>query len=93
MHQELGTPVQLDQLRSGLKLASGVWNAHVSSADPMLRQTLLTLAERVDIQAFEEAPLGYIVRTRLAEMLPAGQPSAEAIAGELGFRCAPFSGG
>ncbi len=86
----LGLPVQLDQPRSGLKLAPDVWNAPLATADPMLRRTLLTLAERVDIQAFEEAPLGYVVRTRLAEMLPAGQSSAEAIAEELGLSLRTF---
>ncbi len=88
--ESLGLPVQLNQPRSGVKLAPSAWNASISSADPMLRQTLLTLAKRVDIQAFEEAPLGYIVRTRLAEMLPAGQTSAEAIAEELGLSLRTF---
>ncbi len=86
----LQLPVTLGQPHSGLRLSPGTWSQPVSSADPMLRQTLLGLAERVDIQAFEEAPLGYIVRTRLAEMLPAGQTSAEAIAEELGLSLRTF---
>ena len=46
--EQLGMAVRLDQPRSGIKLAPGVWSAPLSTADPTLRQTLLTLAARVD---------------------------------------------
>jgi AraC-like DNA-binding protein len=88
--EHLGAPVRLGQPRSGILLAEGMWQHQMQSADPALRETLLALAQRVDIQTFGEAPLSYVVRTRLPAALEAGHYSAEDIAEQIGLSLRTF---
>lgn len=76
-------PVLLGQPCSGLRLAPGVWQMHLSGTDFSLHTTLRNLAGRVEVQAFAEDPLGYAIRTRLPEAIRTGHYSAEAIAQSL----------
>ena len=78
-------PVHLNQPDSGFRLADGAWRAPNTGADPLLKQTLRTVAEQVEIKQFEEAPLIYAIRTRLPEALARGAFSAEDVAAELGL--------
>lgn len=78
-------PVRLGQRTTGFRLATGVWELPNQGANPMLQQTLRTVAEQVEIKQFEEAPLIYAIRTRLPEALREGQFSADDIAQELGL--------
>lgn len=80
-----GVPVQLGQTASGIQLSPGVWGSPNEGADPALRETLLAVAERIEVKQFEEAPLVYVIRTRLPEALETQRFSAADIAAELGL--------
>lgn len=80
-----GVPVQLGQPRTGFRLAAGVWSVRNQAADPLLKQTLRTVAQQVELKQIEDAPLVYAIRTRLPEALEEGNFSAEDIAAELGL--------
>ena len=80
-----GVPVQLGSKHVGMKLAQDVWDLPNKTANPLLKQTLRTVAEQVEIKQFEEAPLVYAVRTRLPQALEDGTFSAEDVAAELGL--------
>jgi AraC-like DNA-binding protein len=83
--QSLGVPVRLGQDRSGFKLVPGIWTTKIKGANPVLHQTLRTIAESVEIKQFQESPLSFIIRTRLPDALDKQQYSAAAVAKQLGF--------
>lgn len=80
-----GVPVTLGAQHAGFKLSTGVWDLPNKTANPLLKQTLRTVAEQVEIKQFEDAPLVYAVRTRLPQALEDGAFSAEDMAAELGL--------
>lgn len=80
-----GAPVRLEQAKSALRLADGVWGLANTNANPGLERALLGVAEQVEIKQFEEAPLVYALRTRLPGALERGAYSAEDVAAELGL--------
>lgn len=80
-----GVPVQLGQAASGIQLLPGVWGSPNEGADPALRETLQAVAERLEVKQFDEAPLVYVIRTRLPEALETQRFSAADIAAELGL--------
>lgn len=80
-----GVPVLMGQKHSGFRLKDGVWELPNRHADPLLRQTLVSLAEQAEVKQFDDAPLVYAVRTRLPEGIESGQFSAEDIAAEMGL--------
>ena len=84
------TPVECGAPRAGVRLAPGIWNARIQTADPSLHATLKTLAERVEVKEFETAPFAFAVRSQLSEALGAGQFSAEHIAEQLGLPLRTF---
>ena len=55
-----------------------------------MHATLKTLAQRVEVKAFETAPLAFAVRSQLADAVSAGQFSAEHIAEQLGLPLRTF---
>ena len=81
----LGTDVRLGRPRSGMRLASGVWEMPLPAADAALHATLEALADRADVRAYEAAPMHYAIQTRLPDALRKGQASATHLAGELGL--------
>ena len=83
-------PVEWGAPRAGMCLAPGIWNARIQTADPSLYATLKTLAARVEVQAFEAAPLVFAVRSQFPEALRMGQFSAEHIAERLGLPLRTF---
>ena len=80
-----GVPVLLGQRRSGMRLADGVWAMVNTNADPGLERALLSVAEQVEIEQFEEAPLVYAIRSKLPGALEEGAYLAEDIASALGL--------
>ncbi|MEM8859027.1 MAG: AraC family transcriptional regulator ligand-binding domain-containing protein [Chloroflexota bacterium] len=78
-------PVKLESKHAGFKLGANVWDLPNQTANPLLKQTLRTVAEQVEIKQFEEAPLVYAIRTRLPQALEDGAFSAEDVAAELGL--------
>lgn len=80
-----GVPVRLGEPESGIQLSPGVWGSPNEDADPALRETLLAVAERVEVKQFDVAPLVYVIRTRLPEALETQRFSAADIAAELGL--------
>ena len=78
-------PVQMGSEHAGMKLADHVWDMPNRKANPLLKETLLTVAEQVQIKQLQEAPLVYAIRTRLPDALERGEFSAEDIAAELGL--------
>ncbi len=83
--QALGASVQLGQEKSGFKLSSGVWDARIEGANPALYQTLRAVAERIEIETFNESSLGYAIRTRLPDALREGRYSVNDMADQLGL--------
>lgn len=80
-----GVPVRLGQARSGIRLAPGIWEQPNAQADPLLQQTLRTVAEQVEMKQMMDAPLVYAIRTHLPDALQRGAFSADDIAAELGL--------
>lgn len=80
-----GVPVELGQLRTGARLAEGVWGLPNAHANPPLRETLQRLADHIEFKQFEEAPIIYALRERLPHALNRGTYTAKAIAAELGL--------
>ena len=78
-----GVPVRMGQKQTGAKLKAGIWNQPNKTANPLLQQTLRTVAEQAQIKQFEEAPLIYAIRTRLPEAIEQGEFSADDFAAEL----------
>lgn len=78
-------PVRLGQARSGIRLAPGIWEQPNVQADPLLQQTLRTVAEQVEMKQMMDAPLVYAIRTHLPDALQRGAFSADDIAVELGL--------
>lgn len=78
-------PVQLNQPRSGFRLLDGMWEKKIPTANSQLHETLLAVAEAVEIKQFESAPLTYAIRTRLPEALQENRFSVEEMAQELGL--------
>jgi AraC-like DNA-binding protein len=84
------TPVERGAPHAGMCLMPGIWNARIQTADPSLHATLKTLAQRVEVKAFETAPLAFAVRSQLADAVSAGQFSAGQIAEQLGLPLRTF---
>lgn len=80
-----GVPVILGQPHAAMRLAANVWSTPNHDTDPALRATLTQLAERVEIEEFNHAPLAYAIHIRLPEALQAQRFSADDIAAELGL--------
>ena len=80
-----GVPVRLGQARSGIRLVAGVWERPNVQADPLLQQTLRTVAQQEEMKQIVEAPLVYAIRTHLPDALQSGAFSAADIAAELGL--------
>lgn len=78
-----GVPVRLEQQKTGFRLAKGVWTAKNEQANPELQDMLKSLAERVDIQRFTDAPLTYAVKTLLPAALQTQAFAAEDVAQTL----------
>lgn len=81
----LGADVRLDSPRSGMRLAPGTWEMPLPAADAALHATLEALADRVDVRAYEAAPMHYAIQARLPDALRTGQASAAHLADELGL--------
>lgn len=79
------TPVLLGAKKTGFKLGEGVWQLNNKNAAPDLKETLQTLAERIDIKQFTEAPLSYAVKARLPKALQEQAFAAKDIAQKLGL--------
>ena len=77
--------MRLNQPRSGLRLGAGVWEEKIPAANPQLQETLLAVAETVEIKQFEAAPLTYAIRTRLPDALQKNRFSVEEMAQGLGL--------
>lgn len=80
-----GVPVELGRPHAGMRLSDGVWQSTHPHADPLLQETLLALADRIEIKQFDHVPLTYAIRTRLPEALQTQRFTAEEIAAELGL--------
>lgn len=78
-------PVSLGAKKTGLKFPLGVWQLKNQEANPELRKTLQELANRVEIQAFTDAPLSFAIKSRLPEALQAQAFAASDIAEVLGL--------
>ncbi|MEM9776744.1 MAG: AraC family transcriptional regulator ligand-binding domain-containing protein [Chloroflexota bacterium] len=79
-----GVPVRLG-LRTGFRLAAGIWEQPNAQSNPPLHQTLRTVAEQTAIKQFEEAPLVYAIRTHLPAAIQNGAFSVDDVAAELGL--------
>lgn len=86
-----GAPVRLGQPQSGMRLQPGVWSLPISTTNLALHTTLRTLAERIEVKAFQDDPLRYMVQARLPEAIQAGTYSAEQMAEQVGCRYEPSS--
>ncbi|MEQ8675499.1 MAG: helix-turn-helix domain-containing protein [Aggregatilineales bacterium] len=80
-----GVPVKLNHRQSGIKFLPGIWQSSIPVANPVLKQSLEAIAGQVEIQAFEHAPLHYVVRSRLPEAIRDQRFSVDDIASELGL--------
>lgn len=83
--KHVGLHVVLNQPRSGVQFAAGSWLAPLQTTNPTLHATLRSLAERVEVRAFTDDPLGYVIRQRLPEAVRTGQFSPEEMAAQLGI--------
>lgn len=83
-------PVYLAQEKTGFKLMPGVWEQQNPFASPELKETLKGLAERVDIEHFNDAPLSYVIKARLPKALQAQAFEADDIAKVLNLN-EPYS--
>lgn len=83
-------PVRTGAEHSQVRLADGLWDTKLGRADPALHATLQSLAQSVQVKAYQTAPFAYLVRTRLAQALPEGKFSAQQIAHQMGMPLRTF---
>jgi AraC-like DNA-binding protein len=80
----LGAPVEFGCALAALEVPAECWRAKLSTADPMLLETMRSLAERLELGG-PANDLEQAVRARLRSLLPDGEAGAASVARSLGM--------